>query len=1130
MSGERYNQNISLKANRVLNLILMAFVLILLRIWHLAFIQYDKKVEESQKPQRRTVMIPSKRGTIRDRFNMPLAINTIKYNAAILYSHLRQIPSVKWEFDANGKKVKKYKRKEYIASLSKILGEELDLSAERIEDLIHSKAALYYNIPFVIKEDLDERQYYRLKMLEKDWVGLQTQIASKRRYPQGRSASDILGYMGAINREEYEEVLQEISCLKTYLKENEEGLVENYPIGIENEEQARERLKKLKGFAYGINDYIGKSGTEGRFEQELRGCHGKKNYYADAKGNYLKELPGSRPPLSGQRLLLTLSIELQEYCEKLLAQNERIRQARLSVIEGVDAVKQALLALRQPWIKGGAVLAMDPKTGEVLAMASYPRFDPNDFVVTQDPILKKQRLSNIGRWFESESYIAEIWDQKRPLEREFYNDENQTFYDEGKWLTWDFYLERILPASHEVIQKLKLMGTVQEAIHLQAAVEKLVATTAHANLSDLLSVIFHEEQPTSKGSKALKAETKSAIEKKLQMHKHALQPLIKKLEVYFNSLTLSYNKVLLVDLCQLAVNKDLFSPELLSKVGSQSLHLYRQASSAKTVLMAEIKPVLREIFHEHSFKVWRQQNEKDFLKQKREEEKQQKFYAKPYIDYLDAEENRQFDLFWQENALSIALLFLRGKYEGDASLNPYRDYFQSLHTEIASGAHSQASWIAAYHTLQKAVEGLDTPTAIDYLKTLRGYSQLNRPLYGQYRMLRKDNGKHYEKHLAAAFYPVNGYGYGRSQVYRQAAQQGSIFKLIPAYAALKKKYDSLPPGTATDTNLNPLSMTDQVFKIGKEPYVGYLENGQPLPKKYKGGRLPRSGSSHIGKLEIIKAIDTSSNPYFSLLAGDYLTPEELIQTSQQFSFGVRTGIDLPGEIAGKLPQDLLTNKTGLYAFAIGQHSLVVTPLQTGVMLSALANGGEVLKPQIIKSLVGKPMSFENRPLESAPKKVQRLDDQQDIYMYTFPKAVQKVVFLPEVIRRILLEGMRRVVIRTQKDGLASLSRFYRDYPEAISDYIDLKHDLVGKTSTAESMEHIDLDLENGTNMYKHVWFGGIAFAPESEHTFVAKDASGNPELVVVVYLKFGVYGKEAAPMAAQVVSKWRAIKAARLGG
>src|ERR1700722_5650824 len=112
MAKMRDYPNISLKANRILNIVLISILLILVRIWHLSVIQYEKKVEESRKPQQKIVIEPSKRATIRDRFNNPLALNQVHYKATILYSQLRQIPAVVWEQGSEGKKIKKFKRKD----------------------------------------------------------------------------------------------------------------------------------------------------------------------------------------------------------------------------------------------------------------------------------------------------------------------------------------------------------------------------------------------------------------------------------------------------------------------------------------------------------------------------------------------------------------------------------------------------------------------------------------------------------------------------------------------------------------------------------------------------------------------------------------------------------------------------------------------------------------------------------------------------------------------------------------------------------------------------------------------------------------------------------------------------------
>ena len=167
------------------------------------------KLQESRSAGRRTEIESARRGGIRDRFNEPLALNKLKYQASILYSDFKIIPSVKWELDESGKKVKIYKRKAYIKELAALLGEELKLDAHRVEDEIHAKASQFYNIPFVLKENLTEEEYARIKMLSKDWPGLQGAKVSERVYPKGKVAGDVLGHLGKIGKEEVEKVIHE---------------------------------------------------------------------------------------------------------------------------------------------------------------------------------------------------------------------------------------------------------------------------------------------------------------------------------------------------------------------------------------------------------------------------------------------------------------------------------------------------------------------------------------------------------------------------------------------------------------------------------------------------------------------------------------------------------------------------------------------------------------------------------------------------------------------------------------------------------------------------------------------------------------------------------------------------------
>ena len=472
------------KANRVLNIIILGLLLILVRVWYLSIIQHDEHAEKARRPKRRTVIEKVERATVRDRFNIPIALNKIQYNAGVCYADIRQIPGVRWEKNAEGKRIRIPVRSEYIKNLSELLASELQMDAQAIEDTIHGKASLFPHTPFILKEDLTEEEYYRLKMLEKDWAGIVTEKGSKRDYPLGKIGSDVIGYMGAISSKEYYSIAEELKALQDYLAKRESGEVAVLPKGFHNPLEVRERWKALQEKAYRINDLVGKAGVEGAFDADLRGYAGKKTYEVNTKGNFLHELPGGRKGVSGQRLLLSVSSELQEFAEQLLAQNETVRKSRHP--EGTPN-------LSTPSIKGGAIVALDPKTGEVLTLASYPRIDPNDFIPSRIPEFREQKQARIRRWLENEAYIGEIWDGKRPLERERYDENTHSFYEETVELALDKYLEAILPQNSDLLHAMQKINTVGQALLFQEALEKLLLLAGQPQMKALIEALYPSE-------------------------------------------------------------------------------------------------------------------------------------------------------------------------------------------------------------------------------------------------------------------------------------------------------------------------------------------------------------------------------------------------------------------------------------------------------------------------------------------------------------------------------------------------------------------------------------------------------------------------------------------------------------
>jgi penicillin-binding protein 2 len=108
-------------------------------------------------------------------------------------------------------------------------------------------------------------------------------------------------------------------------------------------------LQALQTEGYVMKDTIGKEGVELQYESLLRGQKSQKLIEVDAGGKAVKTLQ-EKPAVPGKSIVLTIDARLQKTCEELLGDNQ------------------------------GAAIMMDPRNGELLALASAPTFDPNKFI------------------------------------------------------------------------------------------------------------------------------------------------------------------------------------------------------------------------------------------------------------------------------------------------------------------------------------------------------------------------------------------------------------------------------------------------------------------------------------------------------------------------------------------------------------------------------------------------------------------------------------------------------------------------------------------------------------------------------------------------------------------------------
>ena len=124
-------------------------------------------------------------------------------------------------------------------------------------------------------------------------------------------------------------------------------------------EISKASLERLKDPAYRQGDFVGKNGLENIYESLLRGKKGYKEVEVDVSGRELKTLR-KQPPESGNNLILTLDVKIQEELEKLMT----------------ETAEQNM---------NGSVVVMKVQTGEIIAITSKPSFDPNKFAAGISP-------------------------------------------------------------------------------------------------------------------------------------------------------------------------------------------------------------------------------------------------------------------------------------------------------------------------------------------------------------------------------------------------------------------------------------------------------------------------------------------------------------------------------------------------------------------------------------------------------------------------------------------------------------------------------------------------------------------------------------------------------------------------
>jgi penicillin-binding protein 2 len=306
----------------ILRVLVLSLVCTLLgRLWYLQVMAGDEYQLLAKENQLRTVVEPAPRGRLLDDRGRPLVRNKTALVVTIDPSEIAR------EAD---------KGAGVLGRLSQVTGVRATLLAQMIRPCGGgvkrpcNNGSPYQPVP-VFEAESDAaglRIALRVQEHREDFPGVEARFRAVRTYPYQTAAAQALGYIGPVSDED---------------------------------------LKRIGDPTMSRRDEVGRAGLEQQYDKDLRGVNGTQVVAVNSSGKVTNTVKETEPT-TGNDLVLAVDADLQTFTDKTLA--DAIAQTRRTIDRKVGLLKGT----------SGALLVMDPKTGYILAMSSFPTYDPSVFI------------------------------------------------------------------------------------------------------------------------------------------------------------------------------------------------------------------------------------------------------------------------------------------------------------------------------------------------------------------------------------------------------------------------------------------------------------------------------------------------------------------------------------------------------------------------------------------------------------------------------------------------------------------------------------------------------------------------------------------------------------------------------